>query len=40
LRRHREKASPALVASVVEEVQRFSAHEQRDDITLIVGKCR
>jgi serine phosphatase RsbU (regulator of sigma subunit) len=40
LRRHREKPAPAMVASVVEEVQRFSVHEQRDDITLIVGKCR
>jgi serine phosphatase RsbU (regulator of sigma subunit) len=40
LRRHREKPALAMVASVVEDVQRFSAHEQRDDITLIVAKCR
>jgi serine phosphatase RsbU (regulator of sigma subunit) len=40
LRRHREKTSQVLVASVVEEVQRFSPHEQHDDITLIVAKRR
>jgi serine phosphatase RsbU (regulator of sigma subunit) len=40
LRRHRNLASPALLASVIEEVQRFSPKEQHDDITLIVAKCR
>jgi serine phosphatase RsbU (regulator of sigma subunit)/predicted enzyme related to lactoylglutathione lyase len=40
LQRHGHESTHALVASVVEEVQRFSAQEQRDDITLIVGKCR
>jgi len=28
------------VASVVEEVRKFSPHEQSDDITLIVARCR
>jgi hypothetical protein len=29
-----------LLASVVDDVQQFSPHEQHDDITLIVAKCR
>ena len=29
----------ALLASIVEDVQHFSPHEQHDDITLIVAKC-
>ena len=40
LRRHREQSSPGLVASIVDEVRKFSPHEQSDDITLIVAKCR
>ncbi len=40
LRRHRELSSQALLASVVDDVQQFSPHEQQDDITLIVAKCR
>ncbi len=40
LRRHREEASSALVASIVEDVKAFSPHEQSDDITLIIAKCR
>ncbi|HYR88606.1 MAG TPA: SpoIIE family protein phosphatase [Terriglobia bacterium] len=39
LQRHRELPPPALIASVVSEVQEFSAKEQHDDITLIVAKC-
>jgi serine phosphatase RsbU (regulator of sigma subunit) len=39
LRRYREQSSRDMVASIVDEVQRFSAHEQHDDITLIVAKC-
>lgn len=39
LRRHRELASRDLVSAVVDELQRFSACEQYDDITLIVAKC-
>jgi serine phosphatase RsbU (regulator of sigma subunit) len=40
LRRNREKPSQDLLGCVVEEVRRFSPHEQRDDITMIVAKCR
>lgn len=40
LRRHREQPSHALLASTVDEVRRFSPHEQHDDITLIVARCR
>ena len=40
LRRRRELPSPALLASIVEDVRKFSPHEQHDDITLIVARCR
>ncbi|HEY6391737.1 MAG TPA: SpoIIE family protein phosphatase [Bryobacteraceae bacterium] len=40
LRRHRDSSPQALVASIVDEVQRFGPHEQHDDITVIVAKCR
>jgi serine phosphatase RsbU (regulator of sigma subunit) len=40
LRRHREISAQALLGSIVDEVQRFIPHEQHDDITLIVAKCR
>jgi serine phosphatase RsbU (regulator of sigma subunit) len=40
LQRHRECSSQICLASIVDEVQRFSPHEQRDDITLIVAKHR
>jgi serine phosphatase RsbU (regulator of sigma subunit) len=40
LRRHREQAAQPIVASIVADVQRFSAEEQHDDITLIIAKCR
>ena len=40
LRRHRDESSPALVASIVEDVKAFSPHEQSDDMTLIIAKCR
>jgi serine phosphatase RsbU (regulator of sigma subunit) len=39
LRRHRDLSPRALLASIVRDVQQFSAHEQHDDITLIVAKC-
>jgi serine phosphatase RsbU (regulator of sigma subunit) len=29
-----------IISAVVEEVRRFSAYEQHDDITLTVAKCR
>ncbi len=38
--RHREMCSQTLLAAIVDEVRRFSPHEQHDDITLIVAKCR
>jgi catechol 2,3-dioxygenase-like lactoylglutathione lyase family enzyme len=40
LRRNRDLSSEALLASIVEDVQHFSPHEQHDDITLIVARCR
>ena len=40
LRRHREQSSPGLVASIVDDVRKFSPHEQSDDITLVVAKGR
>src|SRR5262249_31275436 len=40
MRRHRGLSSQDLLASVVDEVRRFSPHEQHDDITLIVARCR
>ncbi len=40
LQRHREASSQAVLASIVDEVQRFSPHEQHDDITLIIAKHR
>ena len=40
LQRHCEVCSQAALAAIVDEVQRFSPHEQRDDITLIVAKHR
>jgi len=39
LRRWRELSSQALLTSIVDDVRRFSPHEQQDDITLIVAKC-
>jgi phosphoserine phosphatase RsbU/P len=40
LRRHRQRSSQDLLASIVDEVRQFSPHEQQDDITLIVAKCQ
>ena len=40
MRRYRELPSQNLLESIVEDVRRFSPHEQHDDITLIVGKCK
>jgi serine phosphatase RsbU (regulator of sigma subunit) len=40
LRRYRDLAPQAVIASIVDEVRMFSPHEQYDDITLIVAKCR
>ena len=40
LQRHGKASSQAALASIVDEVQRFSPHEQHDDITLIIAKHR
>ena len=40
LLRHHELPSEDLLAGIVDEVRQFSPHEQQDDITLIVAKCR
>jgi serine phosphatase RsbU (regulator of sigma subunit)/catechol 2,3-dioxygenase-like lactoylglutathione lyase family enzyme len=40
LRRYRGLSSQALLAAIVDEVQRFNPHEQHDDITLIIAKGR
>jgi serine phosphatase RsbU (regulator of sigma subunit) len=40
LQQHREASSQTTLASVLDEVQRFSPHEQHDDITLIIAKHR
>lgn len=40
LRRHSESSPQALLAAVIDEVRRFSPHEQGDDITLIVARRR
>jgi len=39
-RQHRELSSPDLLAAVADQVREFSPHEQADDITLIVAKCK
>src|SRR6266851_1446938 len=38
LQRCRQSCSQAALASIVDEIQRFSPHEQHDDITLIIAK--
>jgi serine phosphatase RsbU (regulator of sigma subunit)/catechol 2,3-dioxygenase-like lactoylglutathione lyase family enzyme len=40
LRRHGGSTAQAALASIVDEVRRFSPHEQHDDITLIIAKHR
>jgi serine phosphatase RsbU (regulator of sigma subunit) len=40
LKRHCESSPQMAVDSIVEDVRRFSAREQHDDITLIVARCR
>jgi len=40
LRRRRELSSPALLASLVDDVRKFAPHEQHDDITVVVARCR
>lgn len=40
MRQRRESSSQDLLAAIVDDVQRFSHHQQSDDITLIVAKSR
>lgn len=40
LQSHHELPAPALLEAIVRAVRSFSPHEQHDDITLIVAKCR
>ena len=40
LRQRRELAPQPMLDSIVEDVRRFSPHEQYDDITLIVARCK
>jgi sigma-B regulation protein RsbU (phosphoserine phosphatase) len=40
LQRCRDRSPNDLVAAVFDEVSQFSPHEQRDDVTLIVARCR
>ncbi len=40
LQHHRESSSQSALTAIVAEVQRFSPHEQHDDITLILAKHR
>jgi serine phosphatase RsbU (regulator of sigma subunit)/biotin operon repressor len=40
LRRNRGLDSAALMSTVVDEVQKFCPYSQRDDITLIVARCK
>lgn len=40
LRRNRKLCCQDLLGSILDEVRQFSPHEQHDDITLIVAKCR
>jgi serine phosphatase RsbU (regulator of sigma subunit) len=40
LERHAATAPEALASAIVDEVRKFSPHEQHDDITLIVARCK
>jgi serine phosphatase RsbU (regulator of sigma subunit)/catechol 2,3-dioxygenase-like lactoylglutathione lyase family enzyme len=40
LRQHRELPCLSAVTAIADEVRKFNSHEQHDDITLIIGKCR
>jgi serine phosphatase RsbU (regulator of sigma subunit)/catechol 2,3-dioxygenase-like lactoylglutathione lyase family enzyme len=39
-RRHHELSPPELLAAIADEARGFSPHEQADDITLMIAKCR
>ena len=40
VRRNRELAPRPMLSAIVDEVRKFSPHEQHDDITMIIAKCR
>jgi serine phosphatase RsbU (regulator of sigma subunit)/catechol 2,3-dioxygenase-like lactoylglutathione lyase family enzyme len=40
LEQHRELTSQDLLSSIIEDVRQFSPHEQHDDITLVVARCK
>jgi serine phosphatase RsbU (regulator of sigma subunit) len=40
LRQHRDRSPSDVVSAVFDEVRKFSPHEQRDDITMIVARCK
>ncbi len=40
LRCHRQQPASEIISAVVADIQSFSPHEQHDDVTLIVAKCR
>ena len=40
LQRCRDRSPNDLVAAVLDEVRQFNPYEQRDDVTLIVARCR
>ncbi len=37
--RHRNQSPESMLGCIVEDLQKFSPHEQHDDVTLIVAKC-
>ncbi len=40
LRRHRDLPCHALLTAIADDVRTFDPHDQRDDITVILAKCR
>jgi serine phosphatase RsbU (regulator of sigma subunit)/predicted enzyme related to lactoylglutathione lyase len=40
LRQHHDLPCETALAAITDEVRRFNSHEQHDDITLIIAKCR
>jgi len=40
MRRARDLSPHRIVSEVFEEVRRFSGDQQRDDVTLIVARCK
>ena len=40
LKRHRNLSSSDMISATIDEVRHYTPHEQQDDITLIIAKCR